>query len=211
MAIQDNDNRIQFPPTLVDFGNVVGITGQLHDLIPAPGQQPRYDWFRIYLIGLLSNQSSVVQPSEYRIGTIWYNKTTNGFEYYNGTSFVDISNAILLVRASDPPITLQQFYLEIIERINSIKFNLIFNGEVVSDETAKIPVPNSVLTKISSDQNSYRPLLYVNGLLHDPRTYQFSIGCPNFVELLTFKIKKGDKFTVDVRHFDVFEINTIHA
>ena len=56
------DNRLQFPPTLIDFVNVVGETGQAHDNFPEPGQA-RYDWMRMAIIGLLSLQSSALPPT----------------------------------------------------------------------------------------------------------------------------------------------------
>lgn len=65
------DNRIRLPGPKINFADDVGVTGQDHDDYPEPGQA-RYDHLRMYLIGLLSNQSGPQPPTQYRDGTVWF-------------------------------------------------------------------------------------------------------------------------------------------
>jgi len=208
MAIPEHDNRLQFPPTLIDFDNQVGITGQAHDNYPAPGQQSRYDWQRMFLISLLANQSSDSPPTQYRTGTIWFNRTTVAFEYYNGTEWKELSNAIQLkLEASDPSYTLQQFFVDSVDKLNAIKKKFTFSGESNNNHVKTIPIPANIVTEIN---DTYNPLVYINGLLVDPRLCRLSPGCPNSVELLgSIKLNRGNKFTVIIDHFDIFDSNSV--
>ena len=65
------DYRIRFPAPTINFGSEVGLTGQTHDNYPAPNSQLRFDWMRLYLLGLLSNQASYHEPTQFREGTLW--------------------------------------------------------------------------------------------------------------------------------------------
>ncbi len=101
------DNRIRFPPTKIDFDDDVGVTGQEHDDYPAPGQ-PRFDWMRMYLIGLLSHQSGTIEPSERRVGTFWVdtNEDPAVIKMFDGVSWVDLSTSIYV----EEDLTLQEWY-----------------------------------------------------------------------------------------------------
>ena len=76
------DNRLQFPPTRIDFDTQVGITGQAHDLFPGPNQQPRFDWLLCWFIALLANQSSFDEPTQYREGTLWFDLNLNALKIF---------------------------------------------------------------------------------------------------------------------------------
>jgi len=84
------DNRITLPTTEIDF-NIVGLTGQDHDTYPGPGQSARYDWMRLYLIGLLAHQTSQCPPTNYRPGTIWfsnsYDALKDSFLFHKSTNY----------------------------------------------------------------------------------------------------------------------------
>lgn len=212
MSVSDRDNRMQFPPTLIDFDNQVGVTGQDHDNYPSPGQQPRYDWLRCTLIALLAHQSSVDRPTQYRIGTIWYNRTDMAFEVYNGTEWVPISESIVLRNDSyDNPTTLQQFYEQVTDKIGNISKRFTFSGVVTTAGGASsIPIPSSIVTELSVNPSIYKPLVYDNGVLIDPRSCELAVGCPNTVNLLySVKITYGHRFTVIIENFDIFSSDTV--
>lgn len=88
------DNRIRTPAPPIDFADDVGETGQEHDNYPEPGQA-RYDWMRMFLIGLLANQASYSEPVNYRKGSLWFDlndevlKIRTG-EGVAGTQWTDI-------------------------------------------------------------------------------------------------------------------------
>ena len=104
------DNRIRIPAPPIDFEDDVGETGQDHDRFPEPGQA-RYDWMRMFLIGLLANQASYSEPVNYRKGSFWVDlntgilKTRTG-EGIAGTEWSDIGELIQV----SPGLTLQGWF-----------------------------------------------------------------------------------------------------
>lgn len=90
------DNRIKFPSGLINFPVDVGVTGLEHDSYPAPGAQARYDHMRLFLIGLLSNQSSYDEPTNYRDGTLWFDLNTMAYKQRSNGAWNDISSSIKL-------------------------------------------------------------------------------------------------------------------
>jgi hypothetical protein len=210
----EHDNRIQLPPTAIDFLNQVGETGQAHDDFPMGGTQPRYDWMRLYLIGLLSLQSSNDPPSQYRTGTLWYRRSDNSILIWNGTDWVDLAHSILLRDSitDSTSSTLADFYTYVMDRMNSILPRCTFSGKFVNSNPTSIPVPAAIQTKIENVKNLMKPELFVNGLLIDPRLYQFSASCPLLIELTAgIGIVSGDKFTVIIEGFDVFVSDEVLA
>ena len=98
MASELPDNRMRFPAPPIDFEGDVGETGQDHDNFPEPGQA-RYDWMRMAIIALLSNQASYDEPVNYRAGTFWFDLTTGILKVrmgdgVAGTEWKDFSEAI---------------------------------------------------------------------------------------------------------------------
>ena len=89
------DQRIRLPGAKINFSTDVGTTGQDHDTFPAPGQA-RYDHMRMYLLGLLSNQASYSEPTQYREGSFWFDLNTLTFKIYVNDSWSSLSETILL-------------------------------------------------------------------------------------------------------------------
>lgn len=200
----DIDNRIALPPTLIDFV-AVGVTGQDHDEFPAPAQQPRYDWMRLYLIGLLSNQSAAERPTQFRTGTIFYNKTTNAFEYHDGDNWQDIASGVLLDGSNtDNIVTLASWYTEAVEQLASIRPRVTWSGDVLENGVTTIAIPNSAKDVIEGICDDVRPLVYRNGALINPNNTRFAAGCPTSVELLDGEtLDRGDSYTVIVEKIDL--------
>lgn len=91
------DNRIRYPEPEINFSVDVGLTGQAHDDYPEKGTAPRFDWMRLYLIGLLSNQSSELPPCEYRPGTVWFDLLRRSLMFHRdpiGNPYFQIGNFI---------------------------------------------------------------------------------------------------------------------
>jgi hypothetical protein len=106
MATDLPDNRIKLQPPEIDFEDDVGVTGQLHDSFPAPGQA-RFDWMRSFLSGLLANQASYSEPVEYRKGTAWLDLDTGilkirtgegvaGAEWTDFSEVIQVSDGLTL-------------------------------------------------------------------------------------------------------------------
>lgn len=204
--MSDEDNRIQLPPTPVDF-SVFGTTGQAHDTFPAPGQQPRYDWMRAVLIGLLANQASSDEPTQFRTGTLWYNKSTDAIMVYNGTEWANLAAAILLklTDESEEGETLTEFYRSTMDRLSSVYPRYTYSGVISTAAPTYLPVPESISTPLAAYVSVLRPIIWVNGLLIDPRLYDLTTNCPCIINLSpTFILSVNDKFTVVIERFDGF-------
>lgn len=91
------DNRLRFSSAKIDFATEVGLTGQPHDTYPGPGEQPRYDWLRMWYISLLANQSSYEEPTNYREGTIWFDLNGPTIKIYSESQWKEITEAIYVV------------------------------------------------------------------------------------------------------------------
>jgi hypothetical protein len=210
--MSDNDNRLTFPPTPVDFITTVGETGQDHDNYPSPGQQPRYDWFRLYLISLLSMQSSTERPTQYRTGTPWYNKTTHTIEIYNGSEWVSLADAINVagITSTNDVITLTDLYTDLLEKLPRLLPYATFSGNCVKDNSIRIPVPSTTQTLICDIFEQLRPIIYINGSLIDPRKVRFSSACPLYILLnAEVALMDGDKFTAFIQRYDTFETEDV--
>lgn len=209
----DNDNRIQLPPGLIDFLNVIGITGQAHDNFPGPGQQPRYDWMRSFLIGLLSLQSSNDPPTQYRFGTLWCSKITKTINVWNGTAWVSLQEFIQIgTDSGGNTVTLAQHLQAITAQLESITPRMTFSGFSAANNVTTIPVPSQVQTALGSNPFGLVPVVYINGLLVDPRKSVFEPGCPAKISLLGgVKMSKNDRFTVVVERFDVAVVTDVVA
>jgi len=167
------DNRIRFSAGRMDFENEVGITGQEHDTYPAPGQQPRFDWMRMFLIGLLSQQSSYQEPTQYREGTPWFDLNDGVLKIRRADAWVSISEAIKLgVDSDSQPIMLQQLY-DTIKTLLGNKPTATFSGHSTQDGVSVIPIPEALRTAAGSGS---RPFVYVDGLMVDPRRCEYVGG-----------------------------------
>lgn len=188
------DNRLRLPVVAIDFDNEVGITGQDHDSWPAPGEQARYDWMRLWLISLLANQSSYDEPSQYRDGTIWFDLNTSELKVRkpidtNTSGWVSLAETI-----SVGDQYLSDFVTEIQDYISALAPEITWSGHCVTNDSTVIPVPSVVSSYI--DVSKTRPMLYVNGILSDPRTVSWHTG-PS-VRIVGWSLSSGDTFTVIV-------------
>lgn len=167
------DNRIRFPAGRLDFDTEVGITGQDHDDYPAPGQQPRFDWLRLYLIALLSQQSSYQEPTQYRDGTTWFDLNSNIVKIRRNDAWVSLAEAIKLdVDVDGEPVTLQQLYTTI-KTLMGYKPTASFSGHSTQDGIASIPIPDSLRSAAGAGS---RPFVWINGDLVDPRRSDYVGG-----------------------------------
>lgn len=203
------DNRLRLPPSKIDFNDDVGITGQDHDDYPSPSQA-RYDWMRMYLIGLLANQSSHDRPSQFRTGTLWYDRNINAFRYYEdaglGATPSLLSKAIPLTDGadSDTVLTLDEWYAIVQSKITNIYPKATWSGSAAA-ATTSLTVPDSIFTEIQNYINYIRPVVYINGIMVDPRNSRWSSGLPVVVELIDgASISKHDRYTVITERFDKF-------
>lgn len=200
------DNRIKLQPTEVDFVNDVGVTGQQHDHYPSPDSAPRYDWMRLYLIGLLSNQSSIgEQPLNFRDGTLWYDKETGEYKYHdsdNEQTFMPLANGIKIDTTS-----LSNIIDDLRNSVGLMRRTATFSG-VSNIDTNIINIPSNI-QEVASESDNY-PILYKNGLLIDPRLVSFSEGCPVCIELEgDAELEADDKFTIFIQRFNIFHTETI--
>lgn len=206
------DYRIKFPPTLVDFQNEVGITGQDHDSYPAPGQQARYDWLRLYLIGLLSNQASSEPPVNYREGTCWLDMSVSPpvLKIRLDSQWVSISDAIDL-----NGISLSSWVSNASAILSTASPELFFSGKVTSNTVTQIPIPVSLQSQVYSDTRAFVTVnsasaqlnLSENQNLSAVIQYRPIILNPNDVEILagttislsTIILEKNDTYMVSLR------------
>lgn len=189
------DNRIRFPSPRVDFDTDVGITGQDHDTYPAPGQQPRYDWMRLFLIGLLSSQASASEPTEYRNGSLWFDLSENVMKVRSANAWVNIANAIKLDDDSDgTPVTLANIY-DTIKSLLGYKPTANFSGHSTQDGITSIQIPTSLRAAAGAGS---RPFIWVDGVLIDPRNCEYVGGTEPVSIRLTGgnTIDNGQTFTV---------------
>lgn len=205
------DNRLQFPPTKIDFSDDVGLTGQDHESVPQPGQA-RYDHILMWMIGLLAHQSSEYSsgtglPNEARVGSIWYPSDLDSFLYTkdNGSTWQTIADAIAVAFDADNPddiVSLSEWYATAKAILDGVLPKLMWRGSSNNYSVESIPIPSSLASIINPLKDSLTPLVYKNGLLLDPTHTRFS-SCCTLVELLSGeKLDKGDKFIVIVEKFD---------
>jgi hypothetical protein len=216
------DNRIRFSTSAIDFTNDVGLTQQQHDTYPSPNTQARYDWMRMYLIGLLSNQSSCDQPSQYRPGTMWYQmdcpNTGNG--YYKAydcltDTFTDLSDYIKAFDSIDGNVNLTSFINStrislgaITNATGALNVEIILYGNVTSVATNEIIVPAEMQSMLGSD---YVPFVYFQndaaktsavpfpGMTLIPADEVVLSPAYDKVTLLNIFLTNGDKYMVSFR------------
>lgn len=185
------DNRLKLPPTKIDF-DAVGTTGQDHDQYPAPGQA-RFDHMRMYLIALLSQQSSDSAPTEFREGTPWLDTGSDPpqLRVRLGGEWAPYGRAITLGSGLDA-VSLLDWFDNAQYMLSSLAPDVTFSGRATGF-AASITVPGPLRSSLKAVS---RPLVYVNGLLLDPRETTLE----NDVVLLGVnRMKSGDRFSVLIR------------
>ena len=193
------DHRIRFSPVLTDFTNDVGVTGQDHDTYPSPGQQARYDWMRLYLIGLLSCQSSDDPPSQYREGTLWFDLKDVTMKVRQNGAWVSLSQAIKLAdtQNANDPLTLQDWYDAINEDIESLRSEVFFYGNIQSVNATLIPIPTNLLGELTPVS---RPFVYIDGVLINPALTSLEPGPnPTAIGVPSGALTQGSDFTVTIK------------
>ena len=185
------NNKIRFGSTRINFQDDVGLTGQEHDDYPSPNQPLRFDHIRMYLIGLLSNQSSQEEPTQYREGTIWYDLTANALKIRKNDVWVNIASAIEF----DVNTTLSEWVSYVDNIIGNYKQDIVFGGSA-SSNTNIITIPESLRSNITSISRAF---VYVDGLLQDPRNIVI-IG--NNTIRLVETINSGSKYLVNIKQIN---------
>jgi hypothetical protein len=172
MTTDSGDNRIRLDQTPVD-DSVRDKTGDLHDDYPSPNNAARYDFMQSYLIGLLSNQSSEDEPLEKHPGMTWFNKQTLMLMLYWDEAFNNLSNYIGVDTEdidSEETVTrsLQDVLTEILGALQFVGPRVIWSGVFTTDEANEIPIPDDYQGYAAMP--GMKPLVYLDGLLLDPRT-----------------------------------------
>lgn len=199
------DNRIRFSSALIDFVNDVGITGQEHDNYPAPNSQARYDHIRMFLIGLLSSQSSENEPTQYRDGTVWFDLNTNILKINVSDEWIDISNVLDL-----GGLTLQQWYDQVNQTISSATPEIVFNVNINANGITQLNIPTSLVDKVATESRCF---VYQNGILLDPRnTIIVGAPPPPRISILNTTLSVGDKLTVVIKRIpsEYFYVPTVN-
>jgi hypothetical protein len=187
------DNRIQLPPTKIDFDTQVGVTGQVHDDYPSPQGQARFDHMRIYLIGLLSQQSSFDPPSQKRDGTPWFDLNELSLKISLNNVWLPYSDAIKIGGMS-----LSDWYTNVETALVGIAPEIFFSGVCTQQGVVDIPIPTEYQVLISAESKAF---VTIN------RTHQFTplevqfIGSPNptTIRLLNAELEADDTFAVSIR------------
>lgn len=183
------DNRLRFPAPRIDFENDVGLTDQAHDSYPEIGAPLRFDHMRMAIIALLANQSSFTEPTDYRDGTLWFdlNEPATLKIRADGawTSLADVIQA-------NTTQTLQQWMTSIESSLSGVAPNATFSGTAAAEITS-VQLPSAIRT-VAGNANA-KALLYVDGLLRDPRRNRIVSGTT--LQLLDNEvIGRGSNYTV---------------
>ncbi len=193
------DNRIRLPATKIDFDADVGTTGQDHDTYPAPGQA-RFDHMRMFLIGLLSQQSSMSTPSQFRNGTPWFDLDNQVVKMANNGVFQKYSEFIA-VRGDDEDggqLTLADWFAQVATFLDAFSPEVTFSGSSNADGQTSIPIPPSLQAVLG---DNIRCFLFKNGLLVDPRNCSIILSgsTPSSIKISNTTLDTDDTFTVILR------------
>ncbi len=192
------DHNIRLQPTKINFLEDVGITGQNHDNYPPEGGPVRFDHMRMFLIGLLAQQSSYSEPTEKRAGTPWFDLNYGILRLWNGDVWKLYSQAIPLSEDSEGNVTtLYEWFESTVASLSSLAPEIIFNGISSANNVSSIGIPESLRSQLYSDS---RPFVYINGALVDPRNTRLEpSSLPTSVLLVDDVLNTGDKFTISIR------------
>jgi hypothetical protein len=192
------DNRVRLPASKIDFTNDVGVAGQDHDTYPPPQGQARFDHMRMFLIGLLAQQSSYQEPTQYRDGTPWFDLNTMQLKVRMNNDWRSYAEIIVLEEDAEGTTTLADWFDSVALSLGGLAPEIVFNGSAAADDQDNIGIPESLRVHLYSDS---RPFVYKNGQLLDPRNSRLNPGSnPTFVELTGGeKLDAGDTYTVMIR------------
>jgi hypothetical protein len=141
------------------------------------------------LLGLLSNQSSYVEPHNFRTGTLWYNLNRNRFNACQRDYLCNISE---FLRATNSE-SLEEWSRRVHGRLDRIVPRATFSGQA-HENTDVINIPDDI-------QHLFLPTtslkFYKNGKLVAPHGVSVCFGCPVCLELSGDSVlQSGDSFTV---------------
>lgn len=193
------DNRVRLPSAKIDFATDVGVASQDHDNYPPPQGQARFDHMRMFLIGLLAQQSSYQEPTEYRDGTPWFDLNTLQLKIRRNAEWQSVAEAIVLEEDIDGNTTsLADWFAAVSASLGSLSPEIVFSGVAGADNQISITIPESLRVYLFTDS---RPFVYKNGLLLDPRNSRLDPGSnPTAVDLTGGdELDVGDTFTVMIR------------
>lgn len=193
------DNRIRLPSAKIDFATDVGLASQDHDNYPPPQGQARFDHMRMFLSGLLAQQSSFSEPTQYRDGTPWFDLNTLQLKIRTGGAWVPYANTIALEEDEDGNITsLADWFNSVSTSLGNLAPEITFSGVCTADNQTTINIPESLRTYLFTDSRTF---VYQNGLLLDPRNSRLNPGgSPTSVQLLAGdELNNGDSFIIMIR------------
>ena len=150
-------------------------------------------------MGLLAQQSSYTEPTQYRDGTPWFDLNDSTIKIRSGSEWVHLSDVISVQQTSGTSTqSLTEFVTQVLAAIPNITPEVVFSGVATADNVTSIPIPESLRSGLNSDS---RPFVYINGLLVDPRNTRLEPGAnPSTVILVTNNLDTGDLFTVNIRY-----------
>ena len=192
------DNRIRLSSTKLNFAADVGTSGCDHDNYPPEGGQARFDHMRMFLIGLLSQQSSYDEPTEKRDGTPWFDLGSGVLKIWKNDSWMMYSEAIpIAIDVDNNVTTLAEWFDNVSSALSNLAQEITFSGSCSANNLTIINIPESLRTYLYSDS---RPFVHINGVLVDPRNTKLEPGAlPTAVKLTNATINDGDTFTVCIR------------
>lgn len=192
------DNRVRLPAGKIDFDADVGVASQDHDDYPPPQGQARFDHMRMFLIGMLAQQSSYLEPTQYRDGTPWFDLNTLQLKIRISGAWVSYADSIVLEEDGSSTLTLSEWFDSVSSSLGNLAPEIVFNGVSAADNQSSIIIPTSLRSFLFSDS---RPIVYKNGLLLDPRNSRLAPGGnPTSVDLTGGdELNTDDKFTVMIR------------
>lgn len=95
-------------------------------------------------------------------------------------------------------LTLSQFVREVQEVMPNLSPDIVFNGVSTGSGIASIPIPTELRSSI---QSGFKPLVYINGILVDPRSTSLeSPANPTSVKMTDTQLSINDRFTVIIRY-----------
>lgn len=193
------DNRVRLPSAKIDFATDVGETSQDHDSYPPPQGQARFDHMRMFLMGLLAQQSSFTEPTQYRDGTPWFDLNDSTLKIRSNNEWKHYSDVISVQQAAGvSTLNLSDFVTQVLAAIPNITPEVVYSGVSTNDNVTTIPIPESLRSGLGTES---RPFVYINGALIDPRNTRLEPGAnPSTVVLVSDNLDTGDLFTVNIRY-----------
>lgn len=192
------DNRIRLPAAKIDFANDVGLSGLNHDSYPQPSGQARYDHMRMFLIGLLAQQASFEEPTEFREGSPWFDLNVMALKIRLGNSWVSYAEAIPLTEPDTDGniVTLAEWYTAVQGVLTGLSPEVVFSGICNANSVTSITIPESLQSALNSDS---RVFLYINGALVNPHNCSLVGSPPTTISLAGVVLSNGDTFIVSIR------------